>query len=326
MRIALALAATLLASAALAQPAAPPQQPRRLSTRSSDPAIAAHEDAVRAAFATMADTQGTGPYKAIKEVDPSLPDHVVYRPRDFAALGPKKLGVLVWGNGGCSPDGASARQHLAEIASYGYVAIAPGKILNGLGINPPPQSSNLGVDTTTAQVIQGLDWVLKENGRKDSRYYGRIDPKLTAISGTSCGGLQAIQGGADLRIHAVVVHNSGIFADGRNPITGMTVDKSLLLKLHTPVIYILGGPTDVAYPNGTDDFRKITHVPAVLVSANVGHGGTLREANGGMNAQVALHWLEWQLRGDSASAKWFTGKDCTLCTDPKWTIERKGIN
>src|SRR4051812_13455958 len=71
----------------------------------------------QAASDVLPDTPGTGPYPAIKEVDPSLPDHVVYRPRDLAALGGRKLGILVWGNGGCRDDGASARQHLAEIAS-----------------------------------------------------------------------------------------------------------------------------------------------------------------------------------------------------------------
>src|SRR4051794_15064737 len=65
----------------------------------------------RAASDAMPDTPGTGPFPAIKEVDPSLPDHVVYRPRDLAGLGGRKLGIFVWGNGGCSDDGASARQH-----------------------------------------------------------------------------------------------------------------------------------------------------------------------------------------------------------------------
>lgn len=313
--------ALLCASSAIAQQSAPP----RLSTRSSDPAIAAHEDAVRAAFVNLPDTEGTGPYKALKEVDPGLPDHVVYRPRDLSSLHGKKLGVLVWGNGGCSDDGASGRQHLAEIASYGYLAIAPGKILNGPGIAPRPRSTTLGVKTTTADVLAGLDWALAENLRKGSPYYGRIDPRLTAVSGHSCGGLQAIQAAADPRIHAVIIHDSGIFANGANPITGMTVDKSLLLKLHTPILYVLGGPTDVAWPNGTDDVQRIRHVSVMLGSINVGHGGTIYEPNGGIGAQVARRWLEWQLRGDQSAGTWFKGPDCKLCTDHSWTITRKGI-
>ncbi len=84
------------------------------------------------------DTPGTGPYPAMKEEDASLPAHVVYRPRDLAALGKQKLGVVAWGNGGCSDDAASTRFPLLEIASHGYLVIASGKILSGPGAPPRP--------------------------------------------------------------------------------------------------------------------------------------------------------------------------------------------
>ena len=67
------------------------------------------------------DTPGTGRFAAMKEEVASLPAHVVYRPKDLAALGALKLGVVAWGNGGCSDDGASSRLHLLEIASHGYL-------------------------------------------------------------------------------------------------------------------------------------------------------------------------------------------------------------
>jgi dienelactone hydrolase len=308
-----------LSTASVAQPAAP--------TPGTDAAE-------RAGYETMPDTPGTGHYPAVKLVEPSLPDHVVYRPRDLAGLGQRKLGILVWGNGGCRDDGASARQHLAEIASHGYLAIAPGGIGSGPGAAAPPappRASEAGpgpapAKTTTGQVLAGLDWALAENKRRGSPYYRRLDPKAVAVAGHSCGGLQAIMAGADPRIRTVIVHNSGIFADGSNPIRGITVDKSMLLKLHTPVLYVLGGPTDVAWPNGTDDFARIAHVPAVLVSADLGHGGTFRQPNGGRVAQIATDWLDWQLRGDRKAARTFLGKDCTLCTAPDWKIERKGFD
>ena len=66
------------------------------------------------------DTPGTGPYPAMKEEDASLPAHVVYRPRDLAALGKQKLGVVAWGNGGCSDDAASTRFPLLEIDGQRY--------------------------------------------------------------------------------------------------------------------------------------------------------------------------------------------------------------
>jgi hypothetical protein len=73
--------------------------------------------------ANRPDTPGTGRFAAIKEEVTSLPAHVIYRPNDLAALGAMKLGVVAWGNGGCSDDGASTRLHLLEIASHGYLVI-----------------------------------------------------------------------------------------------------------------------------------------------------------------------------------------------------------
>jgi hypothetical protein len=137
--------------------------------------------------------------------------------------------------------------------------------------------------------------------------------------------LQALQAAADPRVHAVIINNSGVFADGSNPIRGMAVDKTLLKALHTPVLYILGGPRDIAYPNGMDDFARIDHVPVMVANLQVGHLGTFAQPNGGAVAQVSVHWLDWQLAGDKAAAHWFVGPDCRLCTDPAWTIDRKNI-
>jgi dienelactone hydrolase len=306
--------------------------PQILPAQQTPARVPSISDAERAAYEALPNGPGTGPYPAIIETDPTLAKHVVYRPADLAALKDRKLGVLVWGNGGCRDDGASARQHLLEIASHGYLIVAPGAILSGPGATgarrerAPDAGGKLPPVATTAEDVRaGLDWALAENARRGSRYFGRIDPKLTAVAGHSCGGLQALQVAGDRRIHAVLVHNSGVFADGSNPIQGMAVDKTLLKTLHTPVIYFLGGPTDVAFPNGSDDFRRIDHVPAVLVNLPVGHGGTFFQTNGGAVAAASIDWLDWQLRGDQTAGRSFTGTNCRLCTGQGWTIERKRI-
>jgi dienelactone hydrolase len=185
---------------------------------------------------------------------------------------------------------APARSTCWKIASHGYLVIAPGRVLSGptatekpVERKPDPTGKLPPVATTSADVRAGLDWALAQNGVKGGRYAGRIDPALTAASGHSCGGLQALEMARDPRIHAVVIHNSGVFADGSNPIQGITVTKELLKGIHTPIVYFLGGPTDVAFPNGSDDFRKIDHVPAALVNLPVGHGGR-------SSAPMAARW------------------------------------
>lgn len=283
------------------------------------------------------DTPGTGPYPAIKEEVASLPDHVVYRPADLAGLGDRKLGLYVFGNGACSNDGASSRLHLLEIASHGYVAIAPGRIRNGPGAtapqdppraprvaegNPPRPPKLPKPPTTSADLLSALDWALAQNADAKSSLYGKLDPAAVALSGFSCGGLQALQIAGDPRVKTVVIMNSGIFRDDTQGITGIDVSKALLDKLHTPTLYILGGESDIAYENGMDDFRRIRHVPAYVGNlVGVGHGGTYWNPNGGKAAAAVVAWLEWQLRGDPEAAKVFEGEDCGLCRDPAWTFE-----
>ena len=291
-------------------------------------------EAEMAAYNKLPDTVGTGKYPALKEMVPSLPDHVIYRPADLSKLGNLKLGVLAWGNGGCAKDGAGSRLHLAEIASHGYLAIASGTILSGPGAPanaaPPPAGPPAGgippAGTVAKSLREAIDWAVAENTRQGSPYFGRIDPQLIAVSGWSCGGIQALEIAPDPRVRAVIIHNSGIFNAGMNRMPGMDMDKAQLQKLHTPVIYILGGPTDIAYLNGMDDFKQITKVPALVANLDVGHGGTFTKPNGGAAASVAVSWLNWQLRGDKEAAKRFVGADCGLCKDSLWKVERKNFD
>src|SRR5690349_20101573 len=147
----------------------------------------------RARLDALPDTIGSGNYPALKEETASLPDHVVYRPTDLGKLGKRKLGLYIFGNGACSNDGASSRLHLLEIASHGYVAIAPGRIRNGPGalVSPPATESRQAPadgklpkpPTTSADLLSALDWALAQNSDADSPYYRRIDRSAVAISG-----------------------------------------------------------------------------------------------------------------------------------------------
>lgn len=318
----LGISAWVSSPATRAQQAAPAAEPRAN-------AMAAMRDRQNA----TPDTPGTGRYPALKESVPSLPDHVVYRPSDLGKLGSQKLGIYVFGNGACSNDGASSRLHLLEIASHGYLAIAPGRIGNGPGaVTLPEQTRQVPQEpgklptppTTSADLLSALEWALAQNQDAASPLYGKVDPNAIAISGFSCGGLQALQIAADPRVKTLIVMNSGIFKDDTQGISGIHVNKALLGKIHTPTLYVLGGDTDIAYANGMDDFERINHVPVFVGNLlGVGHGGSYWQPNGGKAAAAVVAWLNWQLRGDAQAAKMFTGNHCGLCRDPAWQFAAK---
>lgn len=50
-----------------------------------------------------------------------------------------------------------------------------------------------------------------------------------------------------------------------------------------------------------------------------------RQPGGGWFGEVAVAWLDYQLKGSTDAAKWFVGAACRLCTDPLWAVEKKGM-
>lgn len=273
------------------------------------------------------DTPGTGPFPATKVVEAGLHDQVVYRPADLGALGGTKLGIYAFGNGSCTDDAAHSRFHPLEVASHGYLAIVPGEIYTGADAieRPASDADRTTPASTPAYLKAAIDWALAENARPGSPYYGLIDPEMIAVSGFSCGGIQALINAGDERVSTVVIMNSGLYIGRPTTMTGLSTDKNVLQEIHTPIIYILGGETDIAYENGMDDYANINHVPAAVANIHKGHGGTYWEPNGGPAAQVAVNWLEWQLRGDQEAARMFVGEHCGLCEDPAWTYQKKGF-
>jgi dienelactone hydrolase len=220
------------------------------------------------------------------------------------------------------------------VASHGYLAIAPGRILSGPGARgaPPPapssQPAQLNVKSSYRDLLAAIDWAVAQNADPKSPYFRRIDTRAIAASGYSCGGAQAMRVAADPRVKTLVMMNSGLFNDGESAaIPEMDVRKAALQSLHSPVLYVIGGETDVAYGNSKDDFRRIDTVPVLLANLEgVGHGGTYWEPNGGKAARVVVAWLDWQLRGDAQAARNFVGTDCGICTDKSWSVQKKRID
>ena len=262
-----------------------------------------------------------GPYAVSVESYPTLATHTAYHPKDLDRFGPSnRLPIVSWGNGACARNGLAFSPFLTQIASHGYLAIAVGPKEVAPGEAPPPTIDD-------HLLIDAIDWAVAQNGDRSSRFYNKLDTTRIAVMGQSCGGLQALAVSSDPRITTTGVWNSGAFPPGAtSPALKQSAgSKDSLARLHGPVVYIIGGPTDVAYPNAEDDFRRITTVPVFKANLNVGHGGTYRQPGGGWFGEVAVAWLAYQLKGNAEAATWFVGADCRLCTDPEWKVERKGM-
>ena len=304
----------------------------------------------------------TGPSPIVVEHDQRLATHTIYRP---ATLGPSKHSVLVWGEGGCAKNGLTFPEFLSEIASYGFVVVADGPPIQqaprgqagggaagpaGQGRGqaaPAAPAANAprggqgggaapaggargaaapaggarggGINADGTPLTAAIDWLAREAADSGSRFYQKVDTSRVAAMGMSCGGLMAYNISADQRVATVGIWNSGLIQP----------DEKIFAGLHSSVIIVTGGESDIAYANGKRDFETLpARVPVFYgVHPSVGHGGTYNEDNGGAFGVAAVAWLKWQLMNDtSAKGKgYFVGAACGLCSDPKWTSASRSL-
>ncbi|HEY9154911.1 MAG TPA: serine hydrolase [Opitutaceae bacterium] len=264
---------------------------------------------------------GTGKYSAIATQDPLLPGMTIYRPADLTPFGASlKLPVILWGNGACANTTSEHKNFLNEIASHGYIVLGIG-LLNQ--IDHRDDASHF--STQSGQLISALDWIEFQNRAQGGLYFGKIQTSKVAAMGMSCGGLQAIEISRDPRISTSIICNSGVLPAGTS-FKGMpSLTKEDLETYHGPVLYIMGGPSDIAYKNAMDDFSRVKKVPIVMTNFDVGHGGTYSQPHGGAFTGVALGWLDWQLKDDASASKMFLNQDSDFRRDPKWKVELKNF-
>jgi hypothetical protein len=286
--------------------------------------MAEEKDAGQKLTPMVIEEGGKGPYKAVALGEETLPKFTIYRPQNLDDFGPgHKLPVLLWGNGACADSSAMHKLFLNEIASHGFIVFAIGPFSSLL---QEPDMKTMRMGSNDISLLEALDWAVAENSRESSVYSGKLDTDKVAAMGMSCGGLQALEASPDPRIDTSVICNSGVL-NGPPPegFKMPVVTKDTLKQLHAPIIYIIGGEKDIAYPNAMDDFNRIEKVPVVMINRDVGHGGTYAQPHGGAFSDAAIAWLKWQLNGDEEAALMFNGEKCGFCRDPEWKIETKNI-
>ena len=244
----------------------------------------------------VVDDGGTGTFKAIAVKETAMPDFVVYRPKDLLHAHARcgALPLLLFGNGGCSDTSVGYERMLSEVASHGYIVVAIGEMRDSLSERPIGQ-------TESAELMRGLELILQLNRAKGTEYHRIIDTTKVAAAGHSCGGAQVLCNAGDPRLKTYLILNAGM---GDMKMAGAS--RASLPKLHAPILYIVGGPKDVAYENAQKDYSRISHVPACLANHPAsGHGGTYYNKYGGDYGRLVLDWLDWHLKGHQENAKTF---------------------
>src|SRR4029453_2125137 len=85
-----------------------------------------------------------------------------------------------------------------------------------------------------------IDWLQRESADSASRFYQKVDTARVAAMGMSCGGLMAYNISPDPPLAPAGIWNSGL----------LQPDEKIFAGLHSSVIIITGGESDIAYANG----------------------------------------------------------------------------
>lgn len=258
------------------------------------------------------DNGGNGPFNAVATTDSSLENYVIYRPKDLLTTvkNSSKLPVVVFANGGCMDTSYPFENMLNNIASHGYLVIALGKMQYSLDDRQLNKASN-------SMIPLAIDWVTAQAANPLSDFFQMVDLKNIAIAGQSCGGAQLLATAADKRVSSYLMFNSGI-----GDMTMADADKQSLKNVHAPIIYLVGGPTDIATNNAQLDYQRIKHVPIVFANhRTAGHSGTFEQPYGGSFSTLAIKWLDWQLKNIDTNASLFLSSQDT--SFPRWNIKAK---
>jgi len=217
----------------------------------------------------------------------------IFRP---ATLGPspRKNPIVSWANG--TLFGIDMYQTLLRHwASYGFVVIAA------------HSQSTAGGATHKA----GIDWLVAENARASSIYFGSLDTTAIGAAGHSQGGGATIAAGSGVPGPAGIVATLPLM-----PILSFETDKTIVMRQTAPMFNV----------NATMDNRD----PMGLV-ANQIYDGANRELvqaafigihedamNPAMNAPT-LAWLRFKLMADDRAKSFFyPANACGLCRDPAY--------
>jgi hypothetical protein len=262
-------------------------------------------------FPPVTDFAKDGPYQSttLENAGPSN-NYTVYMPTMLAPGGAKNP-IVGWMSGGSTTH--TLYPLLPRLATHGFVVVAA-NVTPGIG-----EEEMLG-----KQIIDGIDWVLAENMRSESMFFGKLDATKIASMGYSMGSLSTFTIANDPRL-TTTVH-----------ISGGNMDAQRINNLHAPAAFICGIPgddscsilddtCDIAAANCDTDFAG-AKTPVFYANFNGGHLGILLPPTEDQIGTLATTWLRWKLMSDRSLDSKFLGDQCEVCKDTSWKkVQRKNL-
>ncbi len=268
-------------------------------------------------FPAVTDFGSPGPFQVA--IDCSVPTTVTTDGTGCAIFHPAELGqngvkhpVIVWGNGTAAPPECNGTSHVFgeydylfnQWASHGFIVAVANTDSTGSGTD----------------MLDCLNWVEQQNGVSGSPYAGVVDVGNYGTSGHSQGGASALNVGEDPRIRTTLPFMPYTVGGG------FSYDSTAPMKQHGPMFLASGGMDTIATPSTNQqpvfDASTVPTFWGTLLSADhvTFAGGTQTDWLAPSTA-----WFRLFLMCDQSARPMFYGSSCTLCSDSKWTVQRKNM-
>jgi hypothetical protein len=243
-----------------------------------------------------ADPTTNGPFMTVTEnnVGPDMA-FTMFRPMMLTKQHP----VITWGNG-TSTTPPTYRGLLTRYASHGFIVIASNSMNVAQGTPKP--------------MIQGVDWVIEQNGNAMSPLYQHVDVNHIGATGHSQGAGAASSTASDPRMTTVA------------PIEGARI----VPGSHGPALLLCGGmDTTIPCASAMSSLGS-AQFPAMFASNLAAtHTNWISPTSGpGMAfASATTAWFRVFLMGDVSLKSWFYGPSCKMCTDTAtWSVMQKMLD
>ena len=207
----------------------------------------------------------------------------------------EKFPILTFGNGTlCSP--TFYDEFINHVVSYGYIVIAP-------------NTSNTG---TGAEMLQGVEWVIKQNSESSSPIFGKVNTDKVGAFGHSQGGAGTCRAGADPRVDAIATLSG----------------TSDVANIKCPAFFVTsGGEAGDAPDERIQSTLGAATKPSMYgISVGGNHDEYTDKADEGVTAVIGLTsndgeysraavtaWFDWQLKDMQNVGQLFLSKPCAFC-------------